>query len=141
MSMYGYFRGGPAARARKPGASRAVAATNCRRLSGRMVVPPIPGRSTPIPGGSPDHRSLAALRRLPRPVLAPEPAERVGQDGAAVSVAVETLAVDEPVVVPRELQGLGHLLVGQRPVAVGIVEVVGAILQEDADRLPGRRLA
>src|SRR5206468_1276673 len=47
-------------------------------------------------------------------------------------------AVDESVIIPRELQALGHLLVGQGPVAVGVVEVVGAILEEDADRLPAR---
>src|SRR3954470_15829611 len=82
--------------------------------------------------------STAAKARRPhasRLVLAPEPAERVGEDRLAVLAAVEALAVDEGVVIPLERQGLGHLLVGQGPVAVGVVEVVGAVLEEDADRL------
>ncbi len=51
--------------------------------------------------------------------------------------AVEALAVDEFVIIFGELERLGHLLVGQGPVAVGVVEVVGAVLEEGADRLRG----
>ena len=81
--------------------------------------------------------SFATAGRIAGLVVAPEPAERVGQDGAAVLVAVEALAEDEFVVVPGERERLGHLLVGQGPVAVVVVEVVGAVLEEDADRLLG----
>ncbi len=52
-----------------------------------------------------------------------------------MAVAVKALAEDELIIVLRKRQGLGHLLVGQRPVAVVVVEVVGAVLEEDADRL------
>ena len=48
---------------------------------------------------------------------------------------VAAVAVDELVVVVAELQGRVHLLVAERPVAVLVVEVVAAVLQEDADRL------
>ena len=63
-----------------------------------------------------DRRWTCLLRHLRLPI-APEPAERVGQDGAAVPVAVEALAVDELVVVVGEGQRLGHcwLASGQLP--------------------------
>ena len=48
---------------------------------------------------------------------------------------VVAVAEDELDVVLLELQGFGHLLVGQGPVAVLVVQVVVAVLQEDADRL------
>ena len=48
---------------------------------------------------------------------------------------VRAVAELEPVVVARELQRCGHRLVGERPVAELVVEVVRAILQEHADRL------
>src|SRR6185312_10031431 len=62
-------------------------------------------------------------------VVSPEPAERVGKDCPAVAVVVEPLAVDELEVVVLECQRLGHLLIRQGPVAVNVVEVVGAILE------------
>ena len=46
---------------------------------------------------------------------------------------VAAVAEVELVVVAGELQRGGHLLVRQRPVAVEVVEVVRAVLQEDAD--------
>lgn len=51
--------------------------------------------------------------------------------------AVGAVAEDEAVVVAGPLQGGGHLLVGEGPVAEFPVQVVGAALQEDADRLAG----
>src|SRR5215204_2479878 len=57
-----------------------------------------------------------------------------------MTVAVEALAVLERVIVAGEGERLGHLLVGERPVAVLVVEVVGPVLEEDADWL-ARRLA
>src|SRR5438105_377830 len=80
------------------------------------------------------HRSSLGRLRLPAP---PEPAEGVGQDRAAVLVAVEAVPIDELVIIFGESQRLRHLLVGERPVAVIVVEVVGPVLEEDADRLPG----
>ena len=48
---------------------------------------------------------------------------------------VPSLAEDEAEVVFAELQRCGHLVVGQGPVAVEVVEVVGSILQEHPDVL------
>src|SRR2546426_11287216 len=49
----------------------------------------------------------------------------------------------EFVIVTHELQRRGHLLVRQRPVAVQVVEVFGAVLQKDANwfllRFPNQR--
>src|SRR5262245_5121440 len=85
-----------------------------------------------------DHRLSGGFRLLAGMVVAPEPAERFREDRPAVAVAVEALAVDESIVISRELEGLGHLLIGQRPVPVGVVQIVGSILEEDANRLlPG----
>ena len=64
----------------------------------------------------------------------PEPAEGIGQDRAAVLSAVAAGAEHELEIVAHERQRAGHLLVRQRPVAVEVVQVVRAVLQEDADR-------
>src|SRR5262245_65475 len=96
-----------------------------------------PGSATLRPGVS--HSSLVT-RHLSLVtgwwgVVAPEPAQRVGHDGATVLAAVEALAELEAVVVALELQGRRHLLVGQRPVAELVVQVLPAALQEHADGL------
>lgn len=44
------------------------------------------------------------------------------------------IAKNEAMIVAGELQGGSHLLIGQRPVAMEVVEIGGAILQEDAQR-------
>src|SRR5262249_14185374 len=62
----------------------------------------------------------------------------MGQDRAAVLAIVPAVAVNELVFIPRELQSGRHLLIGQRPVAMLVVQVVGAVLEEDTDRLPLR---
>src|SRR5262245_55885681 len=49
--------------------------------------------------------------------FAPEPAERIGEDGAAVFPVVAAVAVLELVIVLGELQRERHLLIGQGPVA------------------------
>ena len=48
---------------------------------------------------------------------------------------VSTFPQDELVIITRELQCSGHVLVRQRPVAKLIVEIVAAVLQEDFERL------
>src|SRR5262245_47385851 len=53
---------------------------------------------------------------------------------------MKAVAEREPVIVLRELQRLGHGLIGERPVPIGVVDIVLAVLQEDANRL-WRRLA
>ena len=50
----------------------------------------------------------------------------------AVVAAVAEL---EPVVVAFELQRCGHFLIGERPTAVQVVEVIRSVLQEDSQRL------
>ena len=44
-------------------------------------------------------------------------------------------AIDELEVVSSEFEGCGHLLIGQRPTAVRIVEISASILKIDSDRL------
>src|SRR5690606_3483207 len=66
---------------------------------------------------------------------APQPAQRVGQDRAAVHAAMAAGSADKLVVVLFKLQCFRHLLVREPPVAVFVVDVVLAILQEDAERL------
>ena len=46
---------------------------------------------------------------------------------------VRAVAEDELVILAGELEGGGHVLIGEGPVAVLVVEVVPAVLQEDAD--------
>ena len=48
---------------------------------------------------------------------------------------VGAVAHDEVVVVVHELQCCGHLLIGERPIAVLVVEVTRSVLQEHAQRL------
>src|SRR5665213_1055088 len=48
----------------------------------------------------------------------PEPAQAFGEQGAGVAQAVAADAEFEPAVVAGELQGVGHGLIGQRPVAI-----------------------
>src|SRR5262245_55188864 len=82
-----------------------------------------------------DSTSAPLLRKV-----APQPAERLGQERAAVLVRVGAVAELEAVVVAAELARRRHLLVRERPVPVLVVEVVRAVLQEDAHR-PLRVLA
>ena len=44
------------------------------------------------------------------------------------------LAIFKFVIIFHKLERRGHLLIGERPVAVQVVEVVAAFLQENADR-------
>src|SRR5437899_153746 len=69
---------------------------------------------------------------------APQPAERIGEDRAAVLVVVAARASDELDVVLREPQRGVHLLVGQPPVPVLVVQVLLSVLQKHAQRLPRR---
>ncbi len=65
----------------------------------------------------------------------PQPAKRVGQDGAAVLPVVRSVSEDEAVIIASEGERAGHLLVRERPVAVQVVQVVRTVLQENSDRL------
>src|SRR5262249_15158552 len=67
--------------------------------------------------------------------IAPQPAERIGQNGAAVLAVVGAVTEFETVIVLGEAQGQGHLLVGQGPVAEFVVQVLGPALQEHTDGL------
>src|SRR5436309_9199335 len=66
-------------------------------------------------------------------IVAPEPAQRLRQNRAPMFAVVAFSAEVELVIVAAELQRSRHFLVGQRPVAMQVVEVLLAILQEDAD--------
>src|SRR5438552_382101 len=67
------------------------------------------------------------LRRLP-----PQPFQRLRQNRAAVFAVVRAITIDELVIVLLKLERQGHLLVSERPVAEQVVEVAGAVLEEDA---------
>src|SRR5207244_1494737 len=85
--------------------------------------------SRPAIRGWPGGPTLPLFRIIP-----PQPAQRIGQDRAAVFGVVAFAAELELVVVTHEFQRGGHLLIRQRPVSMKIVEVVRAVLQKDADR-------
>ena len=59
--------------------------------------------------------------------------QRFGQAGATMSVAMNAQPEDELVMMVHECHGPGHLPDGERPLAVGVVDVVGVFLEEDAD--------
>ena len=61
--------------------------------------------------------------------IAPVPAVGVGEDRAAVFAVVALGAENKRVVVPGKFQGGGHVLVSEGPMAVKIVEIVGAVLK------------
>src|SRR5438067_13903612 len=65
----------------------------------------------------------------------PQPAQRFRQDGPAVLAVVPAIAHDEAVLVALVAQRRLHLEVAQRPGAMFVVQVVLAVLEEDADRL------
>src|SRR5262245_21890966 len=64
----------------------------------------------------------------------PQPAQRIRQDRPAVLAIVPLRAHLVLVVVFLEFQRQSHLLVGQRPVAVLVIQVFLASLEENADR-------
>lgn len=64
--------------------------------------------------------------------LPPDPAEGVGEESAAFLDAVTSVGGDEFVIVFGEGEGFGHLLVGEPPIAVGIIEVLATVLKPDA---------
>ena len=63
--------------------------------------------------------------------FSPNPAEGVGKKSAPVLDAVASVGGDEFVIVFGEGEGLGHLLVREPPIAVGVVEVVASVLKPD----------
>ena len=67
-------------------------------------------------------------------VIRPKPPQRIGQDRAAVLQVVLAFAVNELVIPAHEIQRRRHLLIGQRPVAVRVVEVISTGLQEHLHR-------
>src|SRR5206468_3768826 len=79
--------------------------------------------------------SRGLLLFLPFHLPAPQPHQRLGQDAAAVQAVVAAVGPGGLVVVLLVLQGRFHLEIAEPPVAVLVVEVVGAVLEEDADVL------
>src|SRR5262249_31808223 len=73
--------------------------------------------------------------RTLRFVILPQPTQAVWQNRAPVPITVEAVSPLEFEIVLGESQRFGHLLVGQWPIAMLIVQIVFAVLQEDADRL------
>src|SRR5579862_9339215 len=65
--------------------------------------------------------------------VAPQPAHRVGENGRAVVGGMAPVAENGLVVVILELERRFHLLVGEVPVAELVVQIVAAVLQENAD--------
>jgi hypothetical protein len=60
--------------------------------------------------------------------IRPEPAEIIGKPQASCLGIMPPLSPGEPVLVTREPQGGGHVLIAQRPVAEKVVEVITALL-------------
>src|SRR5438445_9941911 len=110
--------------------------------------------ATPMPTPPPTAAKICASHRLMplrlrfhfRPqsllglVIPPQPPQRIGQNGSAVLAAVLAGSPDGFVIVLRKLQRGLHLLVGQKPIAMHIVQIIRSILKENPNRL-GRRLA
>src|ERR1700722_20464126 len=71
-------------------------------------------------------------------IVAPQPAERIGQDRSALLAVVPAIAVDKVVVVMSKLERGGHFLIRQRPIAELVVDVSRAVLQEHANWLRRR---
>lgn len=55
--------------------------------------------------------------------LAPDPAQRLREDGAAVLHVVRASTELAPVVVPARPQRLGHIVIGDGPLAEGAIEI------------------
>src|ERR1022692_3485964 len=62
-------------------------------------------------------------------LFTPQPAHGIGQDRAAVFAVVTAVAELEAVVVVHMLERRRHRLIGERPTAVQVVEIAGAVLQ------------
>src|SRR5262245_28787829 len=78
--------------------------------------------------------ALTSLRRpLCRRRLAPQPAQRIGQDRPAVLAVVAAVAPLHVVVVLLVLERRFHLQIAEPPVAVLVVQVGRPVLKEDAD--------
>lgn len=68
-------------------------------------------------------------------MVLPKPAQGIGKDGAGALTIVTAFIPGVVDFVARPLEGAEHGLVGEEPVAVGVVEVVGAVLEENAQGL------
>ena len=73
-------------------------------------------------------------RLLLRPI-APEPAKGVRKNGGAVLRIVRAGAILKLEIIPREFQRRCHVLIGEWPVAMRVVQIVRALLEKDTDRL------
>src|SRR5258706_890735 len=65
----------------------------------------------------------------------PQPAQRIRQDRAAVFTIVSAGTVLKLVIVAGKLQRERHVLIRQRPTAVLVIEIAGAVLQKHTDWL------
>src|SRR6185312_10155096 len=139
--------------------SRAERAEHKRRAGDAGTLYRSSGRSPKLAASRP--RAFASLRRCgvrrgrrstgpsAFPGSPEHPTENAGQQPAAMHIRMGTVAPFVPHVIACAgnllLVGIGigplqrrqHLLISQMPVAELVVEVVGAVLQEDADRADG----
>lgn len=65
----------------------------------------------------------------------PKPDQRLRQDGSTLFAVVETITFDIADIVFFVPQSREHRSIGQGPVSVFVIEIVGSFLHEDADRL------
>jgi len=68
-------------------------------------------------------------------VVPPKPAEGIGENRAAVVPVMGAFSVNKFYVVVPKQKGRVHLFVAEGPVAVLVVEIVAAVLHENAERL------
>jgi hypothetical protein len=65
-------------------------------------------------------------------IFPPEPTKGIGKDGSAMVSIMASSAVNEFYVVITEFESSVHLFVGQRPIAVLVIKISAAVLEEYA---------
>src|ERR1041385_3203926 len=75
--------------------------------------------------------STEAIESLLSRITSPKPPQRIRQQCSSVLVRVSSVAEFKPIIVTRKLKGGRHLLIGQRPIAELVVEIVGTVLKEN----------
>src|SRR5687767_1654950 len=74
------------------------------------------------------------MGRLVFGMIAPKPAHGIRENRAAMFAVVGAIAIFELVIVTGKFQRSRHLLIGQGPVAMGVVQVIASVLEKDSQR-------
>ena len=95
---------------------------------------PLPYRARRVPTGV----SKPVVLRLHAfsVFISPQPSQRIRQNGVPVDAVIRTFPKNKPIIViAGEFQCGGHLLVGQRPISVLVVQVFRSVLKKHANGL------